>query len=143
KVLVWLRARVVYNPCAWPVSSSMGGSMNMRHIVAFASALVVLQLSQLALAAPYSFTKVASNSGTFISFSQPSINNIVTVAFEAFLDNGTIGVYTGNGGAPNTVIDSTGSFSSFGSMPTINSSGTVAFTAAFDNQTSDGIFTRG
>ncbi|MBD2006028.1 MULTISPECIES: PEP-CTERM sorting domain-containing protein [Cyanophyceae] len=83
---------------------------------------------------------IADSNGAFNSFSDPSINNLGTVAFSAVLDTGRSGVFTGNGTTTTTIADSRGAFNSFFSTPSINDFGTVAFLAGLDAGGS-GIFT--
>lgn len=102
-----------------------------------------------AAAATYTFTKITDTKGQFSFFQSPSINNQGKVAFEAGLDTGGEGVFTGSGG-PTTTIATTSDFppSSSGpvvfSGPSINDSGTVAFIAAYQRLESPlfiGLFT--
>jgi hypothetical protein len=94
-----------------------------------------------AAATSYTFTDIADTAGPFGRFGvYPSINAAGTVAFEADLTNGQLGVFTGRGG-PVTTIAETGVGSPFGSFgfPVINQRGTVAFVAGTSAGT--GIFT--
>jgi hypothetical protein len=61
------------------------------------------------------------------------------VAFQAVLDTGGVGIFTGSGGATTSIVDSSGLFSFFGG-PAINDEGTVAFLANL-NTGGEGIFT--
>lgn len=72
---------------------------------------------------------IADTSGSFEGFSSAvGINSAGVVVFKANLDDGGEGIYTGIGGVPTTVIDTTNlAFSGFATLPSINSSGTVAF----------------
>lgn len=89
----------------------------------------------------YTFTKIADTSGQFQFFdSPPAINEQGTVVFQARLDNGSAGIFTGSGGATTTIVDPNGSFADFPvSEPEINNEGTVVF-AAFADQGGVGLF---
>jgi len=92
-------------------------------------------------------TTIADSSGAFSFFYSSeenptatySLNDNGTVAFLVNLDAGGAGIFTGNGGATGTVVDTTGPFAFFpliggGEYPTfsLNNTGTVAFLAALD-----------
>ena len=89
----------------------------------------------------YTFTKIADTSGQFQFFdTPPAINAQGTVVFQARLDNGSAGIFTGSGGATTTIVDTNGSFAGFPSTePEINNEGTVVF-AAFPDQGGVGLF---
>lgn len=94
-----------------------------------------------AAATPYTFTEIADTVGPFSRFGAfPSINSAGTVAFEADLKNGQIGIFTGHGG-PITTIAGTGDGSPFGGFgpPVINRRGIVAFEAGLSSGA--GLFT--
>ena len=100
-------------------------------------------------------TNIADSSGVFSQFNVgfntirgnsplsnytvPSINESATVAFNAGLDVGGQGIFTGNSKGTTTIADSTGVFDLFSSAD-INNQGTVAFLAQLDDQ-STGVFT--
>ena len=78
--------------------------------------------------AGYSFTSVADTTGVFsYIINVPSLNSAGVVAFRAFLNDGSMGVYAGNGTAVTTIAVTTLPFGGFGD-PAINTAGTVAFT---------------
>ena len=96
---------------------------------------------------PYTFTRIADNSGSFTFFNfAPAINEDGTVAFQAdetpTPDNGLPqGVFTGRGGPVMTVADSlTGPFGFFTSPASINDAGEVAFAATQPDGSSPAIF---
>jgi hypothetical protein len=98
-----------------------------------------------AAAMSYTFTDIADTTATFSRFGVfPSVNSAGTVAFEADLANGQLGIFTGRGG-PVTTIAQTGVGSPFGSFgfPVINQRGTVAFVAGTSAGTSIFTATRG
>lgn len=84
------------------------------------------------------FDTVGGNS-PLSSYTIPSINEAGTVAFNAGLDAGGQGIFTGSSQGVTTVADSNGNFDSFSSAD-INEQGAVAFLAQLDDQ-STGIFT--
>lgn len=84
------------------------------------------------------FNTVRGNSPLSI-YTVPSINESATVAFNAGLDVGGQGIFTGTSEGTTTVADSTGVFDLFSSAD-INNQGTVAFLAQLDDQ-STGVFT--
>lgn len=97
-------------------------------------------------AAAYNFTLIADSSGpfSFISPTSPSINAGGTVAFQALLDAGDRGIFTGTGAVPNvttTIADSSGPLNTFGPSPAINAGGTVLFDAVLDGGGVQGLFT--
>ncbi len=58
----------------------------------------------------------------------PGINDDGTVAFDATLDAGGVGVFTGNGGSLTTIADSSDGFLAFATQGVaINNQGDVAF----------------
>ncbi len=79
------------------------------------------------------FTQIAGGNDRF-SVGDPSINRFGTVAFstsEFKRDEQLLGIYTGNGGELERVVDSKGPYSSF-LEPSLNDLGMVAFTADLD-----------
>lgn len=103
-----------------------------------------------ARAASFSFTRIADTNGGFSSFNNAaSINNGGTVAFQANLNAGGSGIFTGNGITTTTIANTNGTFTSFGDpnvfgdTPDINDAGTVAFVArqTIQNQRLYGVFT--
>ena len=86
--------------------------------------------------AAYSFTKIAdSNDGYSINTTtRLSINTSSVVSFKA-LGPGTGGgggIYAGNGGPVATIVNDTGSFSTFSTLAPINDGGKVAFVGGLD-----------
>ena len=79
--------------------------------------------------AAYTLTRIVDDSGQFAAFSGPSINNNGTVCYQAILNDGVQGIYTGTG---TKIIDSTGLFVSFGT-PSINDNNTVSYQAVLDS----------
>jgi hypothetical protein len=84
--------------------------------------------------------------GNFVVFSDPAINNAGLVAFRGRNASFAYGIYTGTGGALNTIATTTqaaphltGNFTSF-EAPAINSGGTVAFVGRADTSTNKGIY---
>ena len=90
--------------------------------------------------AEYAFTLIADSMGPFgdFYFDSPSLNAAGTVAFVARLDNGSYGVFTGNGGTTTTVAV-TALSNPFG-YPSISQAGTVAFFAGHGIGVGEGIF---
>jgi hypothetical protein len=78
--------------------------------------------------AGYTFTNIADTAGAFgyFYFESTSFNNAGAVAFRADLDDGSRGIFSGNGGSTAAISVSTLPFASYGE-PSINDSGTVAF----------------
>jgi hypothetical protein len=63
------------------------------------------------------------------------------VAFQAFRDDGEVGIFTGGGGPLTPVADSAGLYASFGfGDPSLNDHGRVAFSALLDTG-EHGVFT--
>lgn len=101
--------------------------------------LLVVSLPAPARAVIYTFTEIATDQGApfakgFDIF--PAINESGTVAFCATLDqevNGENlrGIFTGDGGPPNTIADTNGPFAFLG-CPSINDLGDVAFGGTLD-----------
>ncbi len=89
-----------------------------------------------------SVTKITDTiNGSFETIGNPTINNSGTVAFRAALKGGVlngvgpgVGIYTGNGGALNTISFNANAGSFLVSQPSINDRGTVAFA---DNESGD------
>lgn len=75
---------------------------------------------------------VGRGEGPFGKYTLPSINNNGVVAFNAELDAGGRGIFSGSGGEVTPIITTTeyGPFN-YLSAPSINNSGTVAFNAGF------------
>lgn len=84
------------------------------------------------------FDTVGGNS-PLSSYTIPSINEVGTVAFNAGLDAGGQGIFTGNSQGVTKIADSADNFDLFSSAD-INEQGTVAFLAQLDDK-STGIFT--
>ena len=83
--------------------------------------------------AEYKFTLIADSTGPLrdIFSDSPTLNSTGTVAFQAYLDNGSRGGFAGTGGPLTTITVTSLPFAGFGN-PSINQAGTVAF-AAFPN----------
>ncbi len=101
-----------------------------------------------AMAADFTFTKIADTTDGFSSFfNAPALNDRGTVAFSATLRNGSTGVFTGSGGAITPIAVSGGgnstnpNFLSVATNPNINNSGTVVFGATTNSPNNIGIFT--
>jgi hypothetical protein len=82
---------------------------------------------------PGDITLIADNSGFapddfFDVGFEPRINENGTVVFTAEYNSGEFGVFTGNGGALTTIIESDSIYGAF-QWPSINCAGTVAFVA--------------
>lgn len=78
--------------------------------------------------ADYTFTNIADTVGPFSFLGiRPSINASGTVAFGGNLDNGSYGIFKGDGITTTTIFSSTVRFGGVG-LATINQAGTVAFT---------------
>ncbi|MEQ9481163.1 DUF7453 family protein [Coleofasciculus sp. F4-SAH-05] len=86
-----------------------------------------------------SITPIADTNGSFKSFGALSLNDADTLAFSAFLDDESSGIFTSSNGSFTTIADTSGAFSSF-SSPAINNNGAVAFRSRLDTG-EDGIFT--
>ncbi len=100
-------------------------------------------LSGRAIAANFTFTKIADTTDGFSSFfDAPALNDKGTVAFSGTLSNGSTGVFTGSGSVitPIAVSGTSSNFQSVLSNPSINNAGTVAFGASTDRR-NVGIFT--
>jgi hypothetical protein len=66
----------------------------------------------------------------FTAFGQtPSVNNKNQAAFEADLTTGGSGIFTGSGGPPTLIADTSAQFSGLGGAPAINDAGQVSFNA--------------
>ena len=97
--------------------------------------------------AEYAFTLIANSTGPFRDFGaspSPSLNAVGTVAFNASLDNGKFGVFTGNGTITTTVAQSVSSdfplvYGSFGT-PRINLTGSAVFSALPESGIARGIY---
>ena len=78
--------------------------------------------------AEYNFTLIADSTGPLrtIFFDSETLNSTGTVAFQAYLDNGSRGIFAGNGGPLTTITVTSLPFASF-SNPSINTARTVAF----------------
>jgi hypothetical protein len=114
----------------------MGNAVRKLPVAIVAIAIGCCAFAPAPAAAPisYDFALIADTSGAFSGFgSSVSINNAGTVAFNAGLDAGGIGFFTGSGGPITTIADSNGPISTFtGGVAVINDSGTVAFFATLD-----------
>jgi hypothetical protein len=84
----------------------------------------------------YTFTNVADTTGELGGFFiAPTINDLGTCAFLAYVKNGPVGIFTGDGSAPPvTIADTDGPAFTFGTQsPPINNSGAVAYWAWNDD----------
>ena len=96
---------------------------------AFLVVCVLFTATAIKAEAEYTFTLVADNTGPFSDFGavpSPSLSALGTVAFNATLDQGGRGVFSGNGGMV-TTIATTSLFNGAFGYPSINPAGTVAF----------------
>ncbi len=99
-------------------------------------------LSGRAIAANFTFTKIADTTDGFSSFfDAPALNDKGTVAFSGTLSNGITGVFTGSGSVITPIAISGDTFQSVLTNPAINTAGTVAFEASTDSPRNVGIFT--
>lgn len=81
----------------------------------------------------YSFRNIADQTGPFTNFGgAPVINDAGDVAFEATLDDGTEGIFSGPDPGTDTIVDDSGDFDTPIDLPSINGEGTVAFRAWLD-----------
>ncbi len=113
--------------------------MNMRKtVVSVGVVLFAVGLPAAAVAQGYTFTSIVDTDDEFDGFNPPSINNAGVVAFFAFRDDGSAGVFTSDGVTTTTIVDDTGDFSFFGggitlaSFPAMGNNGEVAFFAYRD-----------
>ena len=83
----------------------------------------------------------ADSTSPFTVLGDFSLNNTGTVSFSALQFGGPSGIFSGDGGAISTVVDTSGIFSGFGAGPAINDSGDVAFLASLDAG-GEGIFVK-
>ena len=74
---------------------------------------------------------VTRNANPFSAYTLPDINDQGTVAFNATLDTGGRGIFTGNGQQTTKIADTSEGFTYF-SSPSINDSGTLAFNAGLN-----------
>ncbi len=90
----------------------------------------------------YKFINITDTSGAFgeIDYYSGGINDSGVVAFNATLDTGVRGVFTGSGGPITTIADNTGIYNRFGG-PDINNSGVVSFSSMLDSGGS-GVYTK-
>lgn len=80
-------------------------------------------------------TTIADTTGPIAgTFGLPHINDSGVVAFRAALDGGGVGIFTGDGGPLDTVVDTSGPFGDLASNGSvaINASGMVAFHGTLD-----------
>lgn len=86
-----------------------------------------------AAAISYSFRNIADQTGLFTNFGgAPVLNDAGDVAFEATLDDGTEGIFSGPDPGTDTIVDDSGVFDTPIDLPSINGEGTVAFRAWLD-----------
>ena len=70
--------------------------------------------------------------GNIIDFGNPDINDSGSVVFQARIAGGQSAIYVGDGLTTSRLIDTSGEFSSLGSLPAVNNNGEVAFVADLD-----------
>jgi hypothetical protein len=100
---------------------------------AAAIALVYCAWPGTAAAVSYSFRNIVDQTGAFTNFGgAPVINDAGDVAFEATLDDGTVGIFSGPDPGTDTIADDSGVFDTPIDLPSINAEGTVAFRAWLD-----------
>lgn len=110
-----------------------GPGINDNGVVAFRGAGT--GYDSVAVGSGGAITTIADSNGPFgygnpnFFGNMPSINNSGLVAFYAPLDDGSTGIFSGNGGGTKIVASKDGTFKDFGPSPSINDSGTVAFLA--------------
>lgn len=90
--------------------------------------LLLIGIASPAVAAEYTYTNIADDTGTFESFGTPRINNFGQVSFSAHHDGIANGVYRSDGTTITTIADSTGPVKIFGADTDINDAGQVAYT---------------
>ncbi|KAM3101750.1 choice-of-anchor tandem repeat NxxGxxAF-containing protein [Phormidesmis sp. 146-12] len=108
------------------------------------TAIAFSLLAEKAIAANFTFTKIADTTDGFGRFlNSPALNDNGTVAFSGTLNDGSTGVFTGSGGTitPIAVSGTRSNFQSVLSNPSINNAGTVAFGATTDSRRNVGVFT--
>ena len=102
----------------------------LRHLrVAFFGPCVLIAAIPAKAEAQYTFTLIADSTGPFRDFGSepsPSLSEAGTVAFVANLDDGSFGVFRGNGGLVTTIATNPLPLGGFW-YPSINQAGTVAF----------------
>lgn len=107
----------------------------MKRAARIAAALVFVHCACAgnAEAIAYSFRNIADQTGPFTNFGgAPVINDAGDVAFEATLDDGTEGIFSGPDPGTDTIVDDSGVFDTPIDLPSINGEGTVAFRAWLD-----------
>ena len=117
-------------------------------VTLFLPALVVSLIACTAHAVSYTFTNIADSNGIFaptepmsgIGNGVLSINNSGMVAFGSGLDDGSFGVFEGNGGPITPIALTTGPTFSLVGGGWINSAGTVGFFGSF-KAGGQGVFT--
>ncbi len=78
-------------------------------------------------------TTIADNSGVFSGIGHdPAVNEAGTVAVNAGLDTGQLGISTVNAAVITTIVDTSGQFAGFNFIPGLNDDGMVAFSAVLD-----------
>ncbi len=101
-----------------------------RDTAIIVAALVVGLCGRSMALPPYSFTRIADDTGPFETFFTPQINNHGRVVFVAVTDSLDVGVHVGDGGPLTTIADNSGVIRNFACCPSINDAGTVAFSAS-------------
>lgn len=103
--------------------SSMAVALVLTHCACAATAQAIA----------YSFRNIADQTGPFTNFGgAPVLNDAGDVAFEATLDDGTEGIFSGPDPGTDTIVDDSGAFDTPIDFPSINAEGTVAFRAWLD-----------
>ncbi len=97
------------------------------------AAALLLGAASAASAQTYSFVSIADNTGPFVDFQVPSINNAGTVVFNAFLAGGEQRIVTGPDPVTDVIATTAGPYDIFEfALPVINDAGTALFLATLD-----------
>lgn len=95
-------------------------------------------LSAAALGQGYSYSAIVDTDGVFDGANPPSVNAAGQVAFFAFRDDGSAGIFVSNGVTTTTIVDDSGDYSfrhpgiTLASFPAMGNNGQVAFFAYRD-----------
>ncbi len=97
------------------------------------AAALLLGAASAASAQTYTFVSIADNTGPFVDFQVPSINNAGTVVFNAFLADGEQRIVTGPDPVADVIATTAGPYDIFEfALPVINDAGTALFLATLD-----------